>query len=109
MVVIIDISIDVIIIVFILAPIIIINIGLSDTLGSEFSIVRYGSNIFAIKGLYHKMIAIIKPIIVPIRKLIITSYVVIKMCWNKLFVLYRLIIVLIIRLGDEVIKVLIRL
>ena len=67
------ISIAIKIIEFIFAPIHIIISGPNDILGREFKTVRYGSNIFAIVLLLHKIVAIIIPMIVASEKLVIVS------------------------------------
>ena len=100
-----DIRIDVIIIVFMFAPVIMIRIGPNATFGREFNTVRQGSNTFDKNGLYHNIIANCIPNIDPNMKLVIVSYVVINMWLNKLLVLYRFIIVLNISVGDDVINV----
>ena len=94
---------------FMLAPTHIIRIGPSDTFGREFNIVRYGSNTFDMNLLYHSIIAISIPRMVPSEKLIIVSYVVIHIWWNRSFVLYKFMMVDITLLGDDVINVFIKL
>ena len=69
---------------FILAPIHIIKSGPKDTLGSEFSIVMYGSNILDKVLLHQRVVAIKSPIIVDNIKLIMVSYEVTNIWFSKL-------------------------
>ena len=57
----------------VLAPAIIIIIGPRETLGKLFNIVRYGSMTLDMNLNLQRIVAIIIPPIVPIKKLIITS------------------------------------
>lgn len=86
---------------FILAPTQIIINGPRATFGREFNIVRYGSRVFAKLLKYHIRLAIIKPKIVDIAKLIIVSYSVMAVCINKVLSLISDIIVFITFVGDD--------
>ena len=61
-----------------------IIIGPKATLGSEFIIVRNGSTILANILNSYKIIAMINPNEIPSINAIIVSYMVVKMCENKL-------------------------
>ena len=73
------INIDIVIILFWFAPRVIIINGPSATFGSELSIVRYGSNIFAIIGKEYSSVAIKSEIIVVNVNDINTSLIVVIM------------------------------
>ena len=89
MVTITDISNAIIIIDLIFAPKKMIIIGPSAILGRLFNTVRYGSTTLYIKLFHHNIIAVTIPIIVPIPKLIIVSYIVVQILLNKLLFLYK--------------------
>ena len=66
--------------------------GPNATFGKEFNIVKKGLNTFD-KNLFHQnIVAIIKLIKLEIKMLIVTSYIVIKICLNKIPCLIKLII-----------------
>ena len=87
---------------FIFAPDHIMINGPKDTFGNEFIIVRYGSIIFDMFLFHHIIVAIIRPIILDNKKLIITSNKVIFICDIKLLCLNKLYAVFITSVGDDV-------
>lgn len=96
-----DINKAIIIIDLILAPKNIIIIGPIATFGKLFIIVKYGSITLYRKLFHHRAMAIVIPSIVPKEKLIIVSYIVVHICMNRSSLLYKLMMVFSILLGED--------
>lgn len=96
-----DISRAIIIIDLMLAPKKIIIIGPMATFGRLFIIVKYGSITLYRKLFHHRMMAMVIPRMVPSEKLIIVSYIVVHIWMNRSSLLYRLMIVVSILLGED--------